>query len=106
MRRIYKILFCIALAGFQGCSFLEVEKFGKSDIETFFSDVDGLRSGLAGSYRLLYNFYDGEFSEYPEVAADMLYLSNSEVLPISIIILPIRLRKPALWGISGEMDWR
>ena len=83
MRRIYKILFCIALAGFQGCSFLEVEKFGKSDIETFFSDVDGLRSGLAGSYRLLYNFYDGEFSEYPEVAADMLYLSNSEGVSIA-----------------------
>ena len=60
----------------QSCNFLEIEKIGKADIDTFFEDLNGLQSAMIGTYRLLYNFYDSEFLKYPEVAADLVWLSS------------------------------
>lgn len=40
------------------CGFLEVEQVGKSDIDTYFSEVSALQPALNGCYHLLYSFYD------------------------------------------------
>lgn len=57
------------------CHFLEVEKIGKSDIETWFSEVSALQPALNGCYNLLYALYDREMLAYPEIAGDLADLS-------------------------------
>lgn len=52
------------------CGFLEVEQVGKSDIDTYFSEVSALQPALNGCYHLLYSFYDREMLAYPEVTGD------------------------------------
>jgi len=73
---IYPLLSAsLFLFGSSGCSnFLNVDKLGKNDVPKTFSDMDGLRTSLTGMYRLLYNYYDGDYLKYSEVAADMIDL--------------------------------
>ena len=63
------------------CNFLEVETVGRTTMPNFFSDVDGLRAGLIGSYSKMYSYYSSEFYKYPEVAGNMVELNiiSSEV---------------------------
>lgn len=57
------------------CSFLEVEKIGKSDIETYFSEVTALEPAMYGIYNLMFGFYDKYFIPYAEVAGDAMNMS-------------------------------
>lgn len=58
------------------CSdFLEVEVKGRATIPNFLSDPEGLRAGLVGAYNAMYDYYDGEFMMYPDVAGNMLSLA-------------------------------
>lgn len=58
-----------------GCSFLEVENRGKSDTDTFFSEMDGLRTARIGLYNVAYDFYDKYLYKYAEVAGDCVQAS-------------------------------
>jgi hypothetical protein len=60
---------------FVSCHFLEVEQLGKSDIPSFFSDIDSVDPAVRGAYNLLYSLYDHYLITYPEVTGDLLYLS-------------------------------
>jgi hypothetical protein len=51
---------------------LTVPTIGKSTIETFFAELDGLRAASKGLHRTLAEFYDGEYVRYPEVMGDMV----------------------------------
>lgn len=57
------------------CHFLEVEQIGKSDIQSYFSDIDSVEPSMLGAYNLLFSLYDHYAITYPEVAGDLLYLS-------------------------------
>lgn len=74
MRRIfYKIwMSAVLLVLSQGCSFLNVDNNGKTDTDTFFRDIEGLRTALNGLYSCAYEFYDGYYLKYAEVTGDYL----------------------------------
>lgn len=58
-----------------GCtSFLNVESLGKSTIEGFFSDIDGLTAAGLGLHRVLGELYDDDYIRIGELAGDNLYL--------------------------------
>ena len=58
-----------------GCtSFLNVETLGKSTIEGFFSDIDGLNAAGLGLHRVLAELYDDDYIRLGELAGDNLYL--------------------------------
>lgn len=59
------------------CSFLEVERIGKSDIQTYFSEVTALEPAMNGIYNLMFSFYDRYHILYSEICADALILSAS-----------------------------
>lgn len=67
---------CCSLAAttvLTACSdFLEVDVKGRATIPNFLSDPEGLRAGLVGAYNAMYDYYDGEFMKYPDVAGNML----------------------------------
>lgn len=75
-----KFLYIIAsisiVCALSGCHFLEVEKLGKSDIEGYFKEFDGLKTAMYGAYSVTYDFYDSHFSKYAEVAGNMTRLSS------------------------------
>ncbi len=71
------ILAAAALPCIASCDFLNIEKLGKSDIETYFSEVNALVPAVYGSYSLLYSFYDSYFISYAEVAGDLVNVSGS-----------------------------
>ncbi len=50
--------------------FLNVETLGKSTIEGFFSDVDGLKAAGVGLHRTILDFYDGTYLRFADVAGD------------------------------------
>lgn len=60
----------VSLSSCEG--FLEVPTIGKSTIETFFAEMDGLRAANRGLHRTLAEFYDGEYVRYPEIMGDMV----------------------------------
>lgn len=62
----------VSLSTLSGCSFLEVEELGKSDTDTFFSELLGLRTARIGLYSVTYDFYDQYLCKYAEVAGDNL----------------------------------
>lgn len=68
------IIWVVFVAG--ACDFLEVDTIGKTSIPLLFSDVDGISAALPGTYSTFYDYYNGEFTKYPSVAGDMLYLSS------------------------------
>jgi len=51
-------------------SFLDVETLGKSTIEGFFEDTDGLKAAGLGLHRCILTFYDGEYIAFAELAGD------------------------------------
>ena len=65
---IFSLLFSVSACG----DFLEVEVKGRATIPNFLSDPEGLRAGLVGTYNAIYDYYDGEFMKYPDVAGNML----------------------------------
>lgn len=67
----------LGLLGITSCnSFLEIDVIGKNDTNAFFAEYDGLVAALTGAYRVTYNFYDGEFVKYGDVAGNMVRMSN------------------------------
>ncbi len=75
---VYTIIGCLFFTGISSCDdFLNVTPLGKTDTPTLFSDISGIRSALPGSYSLIFNYYDGHFYKYPEVAGNMLVLRSS-----------------------------
>lgn len=74
-RFFYYALFLLISPLFGACEFLEVESVGKTTISVFFTDMDGIRAALPGAYSKVYNYYDGPFLKYPEVAGNMTYLN-------------------------------
>ena len=78
MKRIFNIIsVAMILSLSSSCSFLEVEKIGKSDIQTYFSEVTALEPAMNGIYNLMYSFYDRYFIPYAEVCGDAMILSAS-----------------------------
>lgn len=74
---IHKTILFAGLLMLPACNqFLDVEVLGKSDTETFFSELDGLVAALPGAYSVTYNFYDSEFLKYGDVAGNMLRMSS------------------------------
>lgn len=69
------LIISFLLAAATGCNFLEVDPIGKTTIPVFFSDMEGIRAALPGAYSAVYDYYDSEFLEYPEVAGNMGYLN-------------------------------
>ena len=87
------------------CDFLEVEQVGKSDIDTYFSEVSALQPALNGCYHLLYSFYDREMLAYPEVTGDLVDLSsNNATWTNQYNFISTYLRRRRLWVTSGNWD--
>jgi hypothetical protein len=75
--RNFLTAFCL-LSLLSSCHFLEVEQIGKSDIQSYFSDIDSVEPSILGAYNLLYSLYDHYAITYPEVTGDLLYLSATD----------------------------
>lgn len=54
--------------------FLVVPTIGKSTIDSFFAEIEGLRAANNGLHRAIAEFYDDEFVRYPELMGDMAEL--------------------------------
>ena len=63
-----------------GCSFLDVEKIGKSDIESFYDSPESVTAAVTGCLSLLNTLTDKYMVIYPEVSADMVVMSGEESL--------------------------
>ncbi len=61
--------------GIGACDFLEVDPIGKTTIPVFFTDMEGIRAALPGTYSAVYDYYSSEFFKYPEVAGNMVRLN-------------------------------
>ncbi len=70
------ITIILLVVSIEACNFLEVDPIGKTSIPVLFSDVDGIRAALPGTYSTFYDYYEDEFFKYPEVAGNMLQLTN------------------------------
>ena len=77
MKRIISEIAALALL--TGCSFLDTEQIGKSDIEGYFSEPSAVQAAVYGLMNLSYSLADRYTLLYPEVASDELVLSTSEV---------------------------
>lgn len=70
MKRTITIIAAALSLMLAGCtSFLNVETLGKSTIEGFFEDIDGLKTAGLGLHRCLLEFYDDEYLRYGDIAA-------------------------------------
>lgn len=69
------ILIFAALLSLSSCHFLEIEKIGKSDIETYFSEVNSLEPAINGVYSLVQPLYDKYVNIYASVASDEVDLA-------------------------------
>ncbi|MGN0188597.1 MAG: RagB/SusD family nutrient uptake outer membrane protein [Candidatus Cryptobacteroides sp.] len=79
MKRTIHIIIVSAFAlCASSCHFLEVEKIGKSDIETYFSDINSLEPAMNGLYSLTFSLYDRYIIPYAEIAADNLAVSKDK----------------------------
>lgn len=69
--RIFIILATAIAAATTSCTgFLNVETLGKSTIEGFFSDVDGLKAAGVGLHRTILDFYDGSYLRFGDISGD------------------------------------
>lgn len=68
------ILLSIAVTGtlaISSCSgFLNVDNLGKSTIESFFSDIDGMKAAGVGLHKTILNFYDGSYLRFGDIGGD------------------------------------
>lgn len=70
------ILACM-IPGLASCHFLEVERTGKSDIATYFSEITSLEPAIYGVYNSYFNLFDKYMTIYPSVASDEIILKAS-----------------------------
>lgn len=78
LKRRYGTALCTLMSVllFASCSdFLEVELKGRATIPSFLRDPSGLRAGLVGAYNAVYDYYDAEFTKYPDVAGNMCLMN-------------------------------
>lgn len=71
----YLILSLLSISAFESCSFLEVEDYGKSDTDTFFAELDGLRTAREGLYNVTYDLCEFLY-QYAELAGDCVQASS------------------------------
>ena len=58
-----------AVVSVSSCTgFLNVETLGKSTIEGFFSDIDGLKTAGVGLHRTILDFYDNVYLRFADIA--------------------------------------
>lgn len=76
MRKIFRFMAAAAsLSMALSCSsFLDVDQSGKSDTDTYFADLTGLRTARNGLYRTVYDVYDDYLFKYAETAGDNLQM--------------------------------
>ena len=60
------------------CNFLEVEKIGKSDIESFYDSPESVKAAVTGCYSLMNTLTDTYMVLYPEICGDMVTMNASE----------------------------
>lgn len=71
MKRITAILALSLCLSITSCSsFLNVDTLGKSTIEGFFSDIDGLKAAGIGLHRTLLDFYDDQYLRMGDIPGD------------------------------------
>ena len=84
VKNIFKVLTISIALMLSGCEdFLTVPNVGKSTIESFFAEMDGLRAAGRGLHRTICDFYDDEFVRYAEIMGDMadvVRLNANEVM--------------------------
>ena len=79
MKRIINICtLSVAAAVLSSCHFLEVEKIGKSDIESFFESEESVEAAVIGCMDLLNGLYDDYMILYPEICGDLVVMNASE----------------------------
>ncbi len=84
-KRLYIALSAIAAAFVpSACSFLEVEKIGKSDIESFYDSPESVKGAVTGCLSLLNSLTDKYMILYPEICADMTVMNSQEALWINL----------------------
>ncbi len=67
---IISVSLAISAAVSSCTGFLNVETLGKSTIEGFFSDVDGLKAAGIGLHRTILDFYDGSYLRFADISGD------------------------------------
>ncbi len=80
MKKGIYIMFAGLSLSLFGCSFLDVEKIGKSDIESFYDSPESVTAAVTGCLSLLNTLTDKYMVIYPEVSADMVVMSGEESL--------------------------
>lgn len=70
----YLIIALLSITLFESCSFLEVEDYGKSDTDTFFAELEGLRTARQGLYFTTYDLCEYLY-QYAELAGDCVQAS-------------------------------
>ena len=69
LKKIGILLLAVQLSSCE--SFLEVEEVGRASIPVFFTDMDGIRAALPGTYTAVHKYYDDYFMLYPDAAGDL-----------------------------------
>ncbi len=79
MKRILDILLISIVASvMSSCHFLEVEKIGKSDIESFFESEESVEAAVTGCFSMLNTLTDRYMVLYPEICGDLVVMNISE----------------------------
>ena len=77
-RKIISFILAGTLVATTGCTgFLDVDNIGKSTIKSFFAEYSGLENAFYGMYRETYGFYDSYAVNYPDIASDLVELTQS-----------------------------
>lgn len=50
--------------------FLNVDNLGKSTIESFFSDIDGMKAAGVGLHKTILDFYDDSYLRFGDIGGD------------------------------------
>ena len=70
-KNILLSLLVSAPLAFASCSgFLNVDNLGKSTIESFFSDIDGMKAAGVGLHKTILDFYDGSYLRFGDIGGD------------------------------------
>ena len=70
-KNILLSLLVSAPLAFSSCSgFLNVDNLGKSTIESFFSDIDGMKAAGVGLHKTILDFYDGSYLRFGDIGGD------------------------------------
>lgn len=73
----YTTLACALLFSSCGKSFLEVEAIGQVGTEQIFKDAQGMYDGLIGSYSLVAQFFQSDYTIYGDLRADDVIRVNT-----------------------------